>query len=267
MIVFINSGSWFAQSSMSLQISFRSSFCSSVSSLGTNFADTLRIRKSSVRMEWTEPVLIPTSTAISLTATRRSFSTSSRTWSFTSSFRLVHGLPERGSLSTDFWPFLRRLNHSFVWVGLKATSPNTCWIFRIVSIWVSPSFLTKLDAIPLSDLFHHNNKIFLKIQNRQACIMRPQKTLYRKRMACAIGLKLFTIAHECMCVRPRFARVIWLNAVWQREKVGYFGTDLVHVASFLKSFRGWNSAKWNSYCASIWSSPSHDFHGLRALVN
>ena len=52
--------------------------------------------------------------------------------------------PRGGSLSTDSRPFLKRLNHSFVWVGLKATSPNTCWIFRIVSIWVSPSFWQNL---------------------------------------------------------------------------------------------------------------------------
>ena len=143
-MVLINSGSWFARSSMSSEISFRSSFCCFVSSFGTNLADTLRRFKSSVRMEWTEPVLIPTSATISCTDKWRSSSTFSRTWSITSSFRLVDGLPERGSLSTDARPSLKRLKHCFIWVGFKASFPKACWIFRIVSTWVSPSFWQNL---------------------------------------------------------------------------------------------------------------------------
>ena len=118
-MVWINSGSWFAQSSMSSAISFQSSFCCSVSNFGTNLADTLRRFKSSVSMVWTEPALIPTSPTISCIVTRRSSSTFLRTWSITSLFRLVDGLPERWSLSTDARPSLKRLNHCFIWVGLK----------------------------------------------------------------------------------------------------------------------------------------------------
>ena len=54
---------------------------------------TLRMDKSSVKMECTEPVLILTSSASSRTVTRRSCMTKVRTWSRSSSFRLVEGLP------------------------------------------------------------------------------------------------------------------------------------------------------------------------------
>jgi len=36
------------------------------------------------------------------------------------------------------------------------------------------------------------------------------------------GLKLYMIMHEWMCLRLCFAREIWLNAVLERKKVGYF---------------------------------------------
>jgi len=70
------------------------------------FADTLRMDKSSVRMECTEPMLIPTSSASSRTVTRWSCMTKVRTWSMSSSFQLVEGLLERASLSTDVRPSL-----------------------------------------------------------------------------------------------------------------------------------------------------------------
>jgi hypothetical protein len=66
------------------------------------FADTLRMDKSLVKMEYTEPMLIPTSSASSRTVTRWSCMTRVRTWSMSSSFRFVERLPERASLSTDY---------------------------------------------------------------------------------------------------------------------------------------------------------------------
>jgi len=54
------------------------------------------------------------------------------------------GLCLWGSLSTDSRPFLKRLYHSLMWVELRVTSPNTCWIFFIVSVWVSPIFWQNL---------------------------------------------------------------------------------------------------------------------------
>ena len=101
------------------------------SSFGTNLADTLRRFKSSVRMEWTEPVLIPTSATISCTVKRQSSSTFSQTWSITSSFRLVDGLPELGSLSTNARPSLKCLNYCLSEVGLRPHSQKLVESFEL----------------------------------------------------------------------------------------------------------------------------------------
>ena len=105
-----------------------------------NFADTLRMAKSSVKIECSEPVLIPTSSASSRTVTRRSCMSKVRTWSVSSSFPLVEDLPERASLSTDVRPSLNLLYHSLICVMPMASSPKTRWIFRMVSTWLSPNF-------------------------------------------------------------------------------------------------------------------------------
>jgi len=95
-------------------------------------------------MECTEPVLIPTSSASSRTVTRWSCMTKVRTWSMSSSFRLVEVLPERASLSTDLRPSLNQLYHSLICVMPVASSPKTRWIFRVVSTWLAPSFWQNL---------------------------------------------------------------------------------------------------------------------------
>jgi hypothetical protein len=120
---------------MSCATSRRSCCCSGKSSLGTNFAATLRMPKSSVKNVFAEPQLIPSS-AVSRTVKRRSSMINVHSLSMTSAFRLVDGLPERCSLSADMWPSLKRMNHS------------------LVSAWVSPS-LTKLDAVSLFQAFCH----------------------------------------------------------------------------------------------------------------
>jgi hypothetical protein len=89
------------------------------------FADTLRVAKSSDKMECNEPVLIPTSSASSRTVTRRSCMSKVRTWSISSSFRFVECLPERASLSTDVRPSLNRFYHSLIYVMSMASSPKT----------------------------------------------------------------------------------------------------------------------------------------------
>jgi len=142
--MFIKLESLSTQSSMSCVISRRSCFCSIVSSFGTNFAYTLLKPKSAVKMVCTDPMLTPTSSASSRTVIQRSCMTKVRTWLMTLSFRLVEGLPWRGSLSTDVLPSLKRLYHSFIRVILMVSSPKTCWIFRIVSTWISPSFWQNL---------------------------------------------------------------------------------------------------------------------------
>jgi hypothetical protein len=80
-----------------------------------------RMAKSSVKMECSKPVLIPTSFTSSRTVTRCSCMTKVRTWSMSSSFRLVEGLLERASLSTDVRPSLNRFYHSLIYVIVTKT--------------------------------------------------------------------------------------------------------------------------------------------------
>jgi len=107
------------------------------------FANTLRMDKSSVKMECTEPVLISTSSTSSRLVTWWSCMTKVRTWSMSWSFRL-EGLPEWVLLSTDMRPSLNRLYHSLICVMPMASSPKTRWIFWMVSTWLSPSFWQNL---------------------------------------------------------------------------------------------------------------------------
>ena len=143
-MVFSKLESLSTQSSMSCAISRWSCFCSIVSSFGTNFAVTLLKPKSTVKMVCTDPMLTPTSSTSSRTVIRRSCMTKVCTWLMTLSFRLVEGLPWCGSLSTNVLPSLKWLYHSFIRVILMALSPKACWIFRIVSTWVLPSFWQNL---------------------------------------------------------------------------------------------------------------------------
>jgi hypothetical protein len=63
--------------------------------------------------------------ASSRTVTRRSCMAKVRTWSVNSSFRLVKGLLERASLSTDVRPSLNRLYHCLISVMPMVSSPKT----------------------------------------------------------------------------------------------------------------------------------------------
>ena len=111
-------------------------------------------------MECTEPVLIPTSSTSSRTVTRWSCMTKARTWSMSSSFWLLEGLPERVSLSTNVQPSLNWLYHSLICVMPMASSLKTCWIFRMVSTQLSPNFwqnLTQYCCSSRSVIFAENN--------------------------------------------------------------------------------------------------------------
>ena len=205
---------------MSSEISFRSSFCCSVSSFGTNLADTLRRFNFSVRMDWAEPVLISTSAT-------RPFS---RTWLITSSFRLVDGLPKRGSLYTDARPSLKHLNHWFIWIGLKASFPNACWIFRIVSTWASPSFWQNLMQYLCLMRSVIEMKFAEKSKNRRTRATRLHYMLYRERNEWWIGSKRFAITHECVYVQQRFCTGNSLIPCWlERKRSDTFWTDLVWI--------------------------------------
>ena len=98
----------------------------------TNLAVTLLMCKSSVKIECTDPILNPNSVAISQTVIWRYCMIAVCTCSITLSFRLVEGQSERGLLSTDVQPFLKRLYHSFIREVLMALSPKACWM---VSTW------------------------------------------------------------------------------------------------------------------------------------
>jgi hypothetical protein len=104
-----------AHSSMSCVTSRWSCCCSCKSSLGINFAATLHMPKSSVKIMFEEPQ--PTSWMVK----RRSSMINVRTLSMTSAFWIADDLWE-WSLSANMQPSLKRLNHS------------------LVSAWVSPSF-------------------------------------------------------------------------------------------------------------------------------
>jgi len=154
-----NSGSLFAESSVSCATSRRSCFCSIVSSFGTNFADTLRMAKSSVKMECTEPVPIPTSYASSQTVTWRSCMPKSALGQWVRHFGLLRAYRnERRSPPTC--GHMNRLYHSLICVMPMASSPKTRWIFRMVSTWLPPSFWQNLMQYRCSSrsvIFAENN--------------------------------------------------------------------------------------------------------------
>lgn len=108
-----------------------------------NFADTLHKAKSSVKMKLTQ----------------RTYMTKVCTWSMSSSFWLVEGLPEQASLSTDVQPSLNQLYHSLICVMLMASLPKPAesseWfllgycqasgkIWWNTNAWVVPSFSQKI---------------------------------------------------------------------------------------------------------------------------
>jgi len=126
------------------------------------FADILRMAKSSVKMECTEPLLFPTSSASSQKVTRRSCMTKVRTWSMSSSFRLVEGLPEWASLSTEVRPSLNRLYHFLICERPMASSLKTHWIFWMVSTWLSSSFWQNLMQ------YHCSNRSVIFAESKNA---------------------------------------------------------------------------------------------------
>ena len=188
------SGSWNStQSSISCAISRRRCFCSIVSSFSTNFTDILLKPKSAVKMVCTNPMLTPTSPASSRTVIRRSCMTKVRTWLMTLSFRLVEGLPWRGPLSTDVLPSLKRLYHSFIRVILMASSTKACWIFRILSTWVSPSFWQNFMQYRCSSC----SVILQQLTIQWAFPTLTQSSTDYRLLTLSIGGKKFTHAHKC----------------------------------------------------------------------
>ena len=102
------------------------SLWSSESSLGTIFAQILRIPKSSVMIVQTVSLLMDSSLAIIRTVRRRSALTSCFTCSVLPAILLVEGLPDLWSSSTSLCPSLNRLCHSNTRVHDMALLPYTC---------------------------------------------------------------------------------------------------------------------------------------------
>ena len=129
-------GSFWARSQR--QIDTRSSFCSAVRRLGTNFAVTRLIRKSSLRIFWHVPNAILTSSATSLIVRRRPARMISRTRATVSSVWEMEGLPGRGSSSKGRRPLLKREYHSNVLDRLRQDSPKAACSISYVSAPFSP---------------------------------------------------------------------------------------------------------------------------------
>jgi len=122
--------------------------------------------KTSVKMERTEPVFIPTSSASFRMVTRQSCMTKVCTWSVSSSFQLVEHLPAQASLSTEVWPSFNRLYHSLICVMPMGSLPKTSRIFRMVSTWLSPSFWQNLMQYCCSS----RSIIFAEINNAMCAV-------------------------------------------------------------------------------------------------
>ena len=111
--------------------------------------------KSAVKMVCTDPMLTPTSSASSRTVIRQSCMSKVRTWLMTLSFRLVEGLPWRGSLVHWCAAIFEAVIPLFY-------SCDTHGIVRESLLNLSNSFhlgiaklLAKLDAIPLLKSSRH----------------------------------------------------------------------------------------------------------------
>ena len=146
-------------------------------------------------MECTEPVLIPTSSASSRMVTRQSCMTKVCTWSMSSSFWLVEGLPERALLSTDVRPSLNLLYHSLICVMPMASSSKTRWIFWMVSTWLSPSFWQNLMQ------YHCSSHSVISAENNNATC-----TAY------ALSLTRWLHVTEAVCWREKIRVCAWRSS-------------------------------------------------------
>ena len=126
------------------------SFCSGSKSRRTNFATTCSMPRSCIKISDTVVFRISRSASSSHTVSRQSLLIAAHTWSTFSGVLLVPGLPECRSLSTDSWPSLKHLCHTFTCAALVALSPKAFWIIQIVSTEECPSLMQNLMEICFS---------------------------------------------------------------------------------------------------------------------
>ena len=122
----------------------RRSFGSGSRSHGTNFATTGFVPGSCDKISDTVVSGTPSSASSPHTVSRRSLLTAAHTCSTVSGVLLGAGLPERGSLSTDSRPSLKRLCHACICAALIASSLEASWMIRIVSAEESSSLTQNL---------------------------------------------------------------------------------------------------------------------------
>lgn len=99
-------------------ISKRSCICSIISKFGTNFAEILKKLKSSVKIVWTDPILMLASFASSQIMIRRTYITrvpSLVNYDLISRPKITF-LKEHASLFSFVWPPLKRLYYSFIYM-------------------------------------------------------------------------------------------------------------------------------------------------------
>ena len=89
----------------------------------------------------------PRSASSSHTVSHRSLLIAACTRSTFSGVFLITSLPEHGSLSTDSWPSLKCLCHTFVRAALIASSPKAFWVILIVSTEECSSLMQNLMQI------------------------------------------------------------------------------------------------------------------------
>ena len=121
--------SWSAHCSRSMATARLVSFCSTVSSFGTDFAEMHLIPKSSVRMDRTKPNESSNSSESSLFFYSLLFSMAECTFINHQFVTACRGPPWKLiTLLTDIHAFLNRLDHSLTSIWSIASFPKAFWI-------------------------------------------------------------------------------------------------------------------------------------------
>ena len=101
--------------------------------LRNKFCNGMFHAKICVKISDTVVFGVPRSAGSSRAVSHRSLLIVAHTPSTLTGVLLAAGLPERGSLSADSQPSLKRVCHTFICAALIASSPKVFWIIRVVS--------------------------------------------------------------------------------------------------------------------------------------
>ena len=131
--------SWSHMEMKSPEVSFCFAFCSSVNLCSRNREQIFRLPKSSRTMLCAVSLIMPNSSAINFSVSRRSCASICHTFSIISGVLFVDGRPERGSFSVVFVSSRKRLNHSQTYFLLSSSLPQTCTNISRFSVAVFPN--------------------------------------------------------------------------------------------------------------------------------